>query len=90
MTGVQQKTENVPLEKSVFKHEIRPTLLGIQRAELELIRVAFREKREMLRSQWRLWLKTLEAGWGVVSSITASLRFDGALNVDLTEFQTNL
>ncbi len=26
----------------------------------------------------------------VVSAITASLRFDGALNVDLTEFQTNL
>ncbi|VDM18775.1 unnamed protein product [Hydatigera taeniaeformis] len=26
----------------------------------------------------------------MVSSITASLRFDGALNVDLTEFQTNL
>uniref|UniRef100_UPI00358F42F2 tubulin alpha-1 chain-like n=1 Tax=Myxine glutinosa TaxID=7769 RepID=UPI00358F42F2 len=26
----------------------------------------------------------------VVSSITPSLRFDGALNVDLTEFQTNL
>ncbi|XP_068207189.1 tubulin alpha chain-like [Palaemon carinicauda] len=26
----------------------------------------------------------------VVSSITASLRFDGALNVDLAEFQTNL
>jgi tubulin alpha len=26
----------------------------------------------------------------VVSSITASLRFDGSLNVDLTEFQTNL
>uniref|UniRef100_A0A3P9KSW4 Tubulin alpha chain n=1 Tax=Oryzias latipes TaxID=8090 RepID=A0A3P9KSW4_ORYLA len=26
----------------------------------------------------------------IVSSITASLRFDGALNVDLTEFQTNL
>lgn len=26
----------------------------------------------------------------VVSSITASLRFDGAINVDLTEFQTNL
>jgi tubulin alpha len=26
----------------------------------------------------------------VVSSITASLRFDGALNVDLTEYQTNL
>ncbi|XP_067835319.1 tubulin alpha-1 chain-like [Heptranchias perlo] len=26
----------------------------------------------------------------LVSSITASLRFDGALNVDLTEFQTNL
>lgn len=26
----------------------------------------------------------------VISSITASLRFDGALNVDLTEFQTNL
>merc|ERR1711872_1205277 len=26
----------------------------------------------------------------VVSSITASLRFDGALNVDFTEFQTNL
>merc|ERR1712098_210569 len=25
----------------------------------------------------------------IVSSITASLRFDGALNVDLTEFQTN-
>nr|KAG5688348.1 hypothetical protein BaRGS_027890 [Batillaria attramentaria] len=26
----------------------------------------------------------------IVSSITASLRFDGAINVDLTEFQTNL
>ena len=26
----------------------------------------------------------------IVSSITASLRFDGALNVDLHEFQTNL
>ena len=26
----------------------------------------------------------------MVSSITASLRFDGALNVDITEFQTNL
>lgn len=26
----------------------------------------------------------------VVSSITASLRFEGALNVDLNEFQTNL
>merc|ERR1719402_2047199 len=25
----------------------------------------------------------------IVSSITASLRFDGALNVDLNEFQTN-
>merc|ERR1711918_281881 len=26
----------------------------------------------------------------VISSLTASLRFDGALNVDITEFQTNL
>ena len=26
----------------------------------------------------------------IMSSITASLRFDGALNVDLNEFQTNL
>ena len=26
----------------------------------------------------------------VISSVTASLRFEGALNVDLTEFQTNL
>ncbi|XP_076113504.1 tubulin alpha-1B chain-like [Mytilus galloprovincialis] len=26
----------------------------------------------------------------IISSITASLRFDGALNVDLTEFQTNM
>lgn len=26
----------------------------------------------------------------VVSSVTASLRFDGALNIDLAEFQTNL
>ena len=26
----------------------------------------------------------------IISSITASLRFDGAVNVDLTEFQTNL
>ena len=26
----------------------------------------------------------------IISSITASLRFDGALNVDLHEFQTNL
>ena len=26
----------------------------------------------------------------MISSLTASLRFDGALNVDVTEFQTNL
>lgn len=26
----------------------------------------------------------------VISSLTASLRFDGALNTDITEFQTNL
>lgn len=26
----------------------------------------------------------------VVSAVTASLRFEGAVNVDLTEFQTNL
>jgi tubulin alpha len=26
----------------------------------------------------------------VISSLTASLRFEGALNVDITEFQTNL
>merc|ERR1719164_401157 len=26
----------------------------------------------------------------IISSLTASLRFDGALNVDLTDFQTNL
>merc|ERR1719453_2501563 len=26
----------------------------------------------------------------IMSSLTASLRFDGALNVDITEFQTNL
>lgn len=26
----------------------------------------------------------------MISSITASLRFDGSINVDLTEFQTNL
>jgi len=26
----------------------------------------------------------------IISSLTASLRFDGALNVDITEFQTNL
>merc|ERR1711957_599192 len=26
----------------------------------------------------------------VISSLTASLRFDGAFNVDITEFQTNL
>ena len=26
----------------------------------------------------------------IISSITASLRFDGGLNVDLNEFQTNL
>jgi tubulin alpha len=26
----------------------------------------------------------------IISSITASLRFDGALNVDVNEFQTNL
>merc|ERR1712003_267180 len=29
-------------------------------------------------------------GGQIISSLTASLRFDGALNVDLTEFQTNL
>merc|ERR1711901_14503 len=29
-------------------------------------------------------------GGQIISSLTASLRFDGALNVDITEFQTNL
>ncbi|VDD77764.1 unnamed protein product [Mesocestoides corti] len=31
-----------------------------------------------------------EAVWDVISSLTAALRFDGQLNGDLTEFQTNL
>nr|CAD7265574.1 unnamed protein product [Timema shepardi] len=34
--------------------------------------------------------RTVSMEGQIVSSITASLRFDGALNVDLTEFQTNL
>ena len=33
-------------------------------------------------------LNTLTAQ--AISTLTASMRFDGALNVDLTEFQTNL
>ncbi|MEJ1272953.1 hypothetical protein NN561_003812 [Cricetulus griseus] len=35
-------------------------------------------------------LEHSDCSFMIVSSITASLRFDGALNVDLTEFQTNL
>ncbi|KAF0289590.1 Tubulin alpha-3 chain [Amphibalanus amphitrite] len=35
-------------------------------------------------------LEHSDCAFMIVSSITASLRFDGALNVDLTEFQTNL
>ena len=34
--------------------------------------------------------RSLTASLQVISSLTASLRFDGALNVDVTEFQTNL
>nr|GEW46402.1 tubulin alpha chain [Tanacetum cinerariifolium] len=34
------------------------------------------------------WLSSVAAF--VISSLTTSLRFDGALNVDVTEFQTNL
>eukprot|EP00439_Symbiodinium_sp_Y106_P053125 s820_g7.t1 len=35
--------------------------------------------------------RKLASCWmGIISSLTASLRFDGALNVDITEFQTNL
>ncbi|KAH0940042.1 hypothetical protein HID58_007503 [Brassica napus] len=34
--------------------------------------------------------KRKSRGFKVISSLTASLRFDGALNVDVTEFQTNL
>lgn len=41
----------------------------------------------MLRCHYQL---SLLMNSSVVSSITASLRFDGSLNVDLNEFQTNL
>ncbi len=39
---------------------------------------------------WGYLFNTYFCAGQIVSSITASLRFDGALNVDLTEFQTNL
>ncbi|KAE9447064.1 hypothetical protein C3L33_21039, partial [Rhododendron williamsianum] len=35
-------------------------------------------------------LRSCYCGSQVISSLTTSLRFDGALNVDVTEFQTNL
>ena len=39
---------------------------------------------------WRMRTRKALMLYLVVSSITASLRFDGSLNVDLNEFQTNL
>ena len=44
---------------------------------------------QTLPSLSAVWLTNLPAAQ-VISSLTASLRFDGALNVDVTEFQTNL
>ena len=39
---------------------------------------------------WETRSNALTIVFQVVSSITASLRFEGSLNVDLNEFQTNL
>ncbi len=47
-----------------------------------------RLSREVERSEAYLCIVTIM--FQVISSLTASLRFDGALNVDVTEFQTNL
>merc|ERR1711872_64083 len=51
-------------------------VFGICKDKLEVPMASYRELNRLIGQ--------------IVSSITASLRFDGALNVDLTEFQTNL
>jgi len=65
---------------------------------LEHVDCSFMVDNEAIYSLARNKLGTVSPGYSnlnriiaqVVSSITASLRFDGSLNVDLNEFQTNL
>ncbi|NWX46466.1 TBA protein, partial [Steatornis caripensis] len=49
-----------------------------------------KESIDMVLNRVRKLVSSISFETAIVSSITASLRFDGALNVDLTEFQTNL
>merc|ERR1712212_729505 len=51
-------------------------LFNICKNKLDVERPSYKELNQMIAQ--------------VVSSVTASLRFEGALNVDLNEFQTNL
>merc|ERR1712234_64628 len=51
-------------------------VFGICKDKLEVPMASYRELNQLIAQ--------------VVSSVTASLRFQGALNVDLNEFQTNL
>ena len=46
--------------------------------------------RRQLNIEWPNYTNLNRLIAQVISSLTASLRFDGALNVDVTEFQTNL
>jgi tubulin alpha len=62
--------------------------LGLERPNYEnLNRLIAQGKLNDLKFRTKLLVLT---PFAVVSSITASLRFDGSLNVDLNEFQTNL
>jgi tubulin alpha len=64
-------------------------IYDICRRNLDIERPNY-ENLNRLIAQGTSLLVMIRLTFAVVSSITASLRFDGSLNVDLNEFQTNL
>ena len=67
---------NVGVLRSVWSSKDNEALYDICRRNLDIERPTYTNLNRLIAQ--------------IISSLTASLRFDGALNVDITEFQTNL
>merc|ERR1719313_1068793 len=83
---IAAQTQFEELKASILK-ELEETIAALAADKDYLYKV--REKCRLIDLQYEARLKTRQLAQ-VISSLTASLRFDGALNVDITEFQTNL
>ncbi|KAF5185483.1 Tubulin alpha chain [Thalictrum thalictroides] len=64
--------------------------LAVGKEIVDLCLVRVRKLADNCTRLHRFWVFKVVGGGTVISSLTTSWRYDGAINVDVTEFQTNL